>query len=171
MEVPRCLLLTQSGHGRLKIAAVQTNSEPQLLGMSASKARSLPLPKYRGSPILQFSGELYAYLHTNSKIFSGCCGCGRCGDFFDRGARRGFTSDRGGAKSLMLHRMPPESGSLRAYHMPLHLWGNCAGRRLSPCNHGMAFAALPNGVRAVSRAAVSAILIPSTNAWTRTACT
>ena len=77
----------------------------------------------------------------------------------------------GGVKSLMPHRMVPESGSLRASHMPLHLWGSCAGRRLNPCNHGMAFAAFRNGVRAASRAADSAILTRSTNEWTRTACT
>jgi hypothetical protein len=71
----------------------------------------------------------------------------------------------------MLHRMLLESGFLRASHMPLRLWGSCAGRRLSPCNHGMAFAASPNGVRAASRAADSAILTPSTNEWTRTVCT
>jgi RecA-family ATPase len=35
--------------------------------------------------------------HTSSKIFSRCCDCGPCGNFFDRGARRGVTSDRGGS--------------------------------------------------------------------------
>ena len=38
--------------------------------------------------------------------------------------------------------------------------GSCAGRRLNPCNHGTAFAALLNGVRVASRAADSAILTP-----------
>src|SRR6516162_2282023 len=72
------------------------NPESHSCAMAASKARSLALLKYRWSPIIQFSGELYAYLHTSSKIFSRCCSCGPCGNLFDRGARRGGTSDRGG---------------------------------------------------------------------------
>src|SRR5262249_2454410 len=93
----KCLLLTRSGHERLKIAAVQTNPESHSRAMAASKVGSLALPKFHWSPTIQFSGELYAYLHTSSKIFSRCCGCGPCGNFFDRGARRGVTSDRGGS--------------------------------------------------------------------------
>src|SRR5215471_16522727 len=92
-----CLLLTRSGHEQLRIAAVQTNPESDSRAMAASKVRSLALPKFHWSPTIQFSGELYAYLHTSSKIFSRCCGCGPCGNFFDRGARRGGTSGRGGS--------------------------------------------------------------------------
>src|SRR6516165_2273170 len=81
----------------IRNVAVQTNPESHSRAMAASKVRPLALPKYRWSPIIQFSGELYAYLHTSSKIFSRCCDCGPCGNFFDRGARRGVTSDRGGS--------------------------------------------------------------------------
>src|SRR3974390_497385 len=70
-----------------------------------------------------------------------------------------------GDKSLMLHRMLPEAESLRASRMPLRLWGNCAGGRPNPCNHGMAFAASRNGVRAASRATDLAILIRLTSEW------
>jgi hypothetical protein len=44
--------MTQSGHERRKIAAVQNNPESHSQAMAATKVRSLTLPKYRWSPII-----------------------------------------------------------------------------------------------------------------------
>src|SRR5262249_45806618 len=86
------------------------NPESNSCAMAASKVQSLALPKYRWPPIIQFSGELYAYLHTSSKIFSRCCSCGPCGNFFDRRAAEALQVEGG-----QIANAAPDASGIRVF--------------------------------------------------------